>query len=1527
MNFLRKINNLALICIFLINTNCATAQTVAPASNIPSWTGPIIEPTLPPVSTFPDLSNYSNTDDRNFVRTYTPHKATTDPNELSIDNNTSLSEIHTTYYDGLGRPLQEIQQGSWSTAYSDLVAVHTYDAIGRESYKYLPFSTNDANNHSKLKTTPLNTLSTQYNGLYNGQEPYRKVEYDNSPQNKVSRVLAPGHSWVGSNRGKEITYGTNTTSFFTKIFKYSYSSLGILGLPTLDGEYDVNQLFSNKVVDEDGTFSITYKDKEGKLIAKMTSYSETSNSYSPNLYKEYNITYYVYDDASNLRFVISPEAYKASWLNSGNITMNIADNLCYQYAYDTYGRMIAKKQAGKEAEYFIYDKRNRPVLTQDGNMRKNGKNDWFFTIYDAMDRVVNTGIYSAPAWYEPYTLAGFLDNTSSSNQFTTSQLMYYLTHTDENYVRIFALDNCLIYTTNLYDDYNHPAFSMKPFTYFYNGQLTGSQSVASITSQSALYRGLKTGQFVRILDNANYQQWTLSNPVLFSAYYYDDKERLIQTQTDTHVNGTDVQTMQYDFAGTLLSSVYNHTNPNAISPESAFPNMMHQTTIVKRYTPDYIGGGINTKLEQRVNNSGFTLLNNLGFDALHRVNYKSQNVATNSYTYNIRNWITGINPSYLFSNNASRFFSEQIFYDDGNTFPSKLYNGNISGVIWKGFGSQAQARSYGYSYDHLNRLTDAMFNERRPITVQPNNSTIYQWDHDMLDYTMSNVKYDYNGNILQMNQRGTNTSGGTPIDMDKLTYHYAPNSNTLINVDDAATIPTTNPDFKDYNNNSGNGDDYLYDDNGNLLTDLNKNIYSITYNYFNKPQFLSAGLGSIEYIYDGLGNKLEKIVTPIQVSQINPDNKVDYVGPFVYEKNNLKLFGHEEGRCRPVQTSTTGIPNFYYDYFVKDHQNNVRSIVNLTTAYPEEFFANPFQFTSGNKVYTASHEVSLANTENLVWSNIDEVRDDKPDPTNWDEKAARLDGMDDMKRIGTAIMLRVMPGDEFKLSADSYHKDYTPDSTASTADMLSSLLATLAGGSMINGQTVAEVPENVNVINNTLSNPNLAGQYENLINANIDSTQPLAFLNYLVFDEHFNLVKEQSGAIQVSGNPEEWSHMSLDDVISIGQSGYLSVFISSQAKIPVHFDHVSLYYFKGNVLEENHYYPYGLTISTTTNNPLEKNNIKYSSKELQSDAFINTFSSAVSDNVRLETYDFGARMQDPQIGRWWQMDPLAELAHNFSPYNYTLDNPVRFIDPTGLCPTDNTRGAEPDRTRGKGDDGDDSKYTGEDGGTAVGDIIPWTGPETELEGLHTGTSIGDLISNLLNSLGFGGNDGFRGNNYDGLLCDASSSSWTLDLMLQEIANKQGSYNNPYVLEEPTISACRPDNQSDANHVRMDIYSGVGLGIDIADNVAIKSIELGAEAVGYEALIGSTKALSTGMGLTNIFLTGLKVYSIGNGKWTTADKIDAAMGTISIFVTPIGTIWFGANMASMLISGHTMSEYVGKIYDDGNYLYLLPTYVH
>ena len=113
-----------------------------------------------------------------------------------------------------------------------------------------------------------------------------------------------------------------------------------------------------------------------------------------------------------------------------------------------------------------------------------------------------------------------------------------------------------------------------------------------------------------------------------------------------------------------------------------------------------------------------------------------------------------------------------------------------------------------------------------------------------VDFTVSNLTYDANGNIKSMDQKGLKVANSQPI--DQLTYHYKPNSNKLLNVADGVSDPNiVLGDFRvsqDYTTilNGPKVDaavnyDYEcdYDLNGNLKLDYNKDIMAITYSHLN----------------------------------------------------------------------------------------------------------------------------------------------------------------------------------------------------------------------------------------------------------------------------------------------------------------------------------------------------------------------------------------------------------------------------------------------------------------------------------------------------------------------------------------------------------------------------------------------------------------------------------------------------------------------------------------------------------------------
>jgi len=797
------------------------------------------------------------------------------------------------------------------------------------------------------------------------------------------------------------------------------------------------------------------------------------------------------------------------------------------------------------------------------------------------------------------------------------------------------------YSTNLsyfFTTYNTSPTYAVPITYFpiTRGQVTGT--IAYII-------GTTTGQ------------------VMTDVNFYDDRGRVLQTESVNISNGVDLMTLQYDFSGKPLRTLLIH-NKNGL------PAAQQHIVVTKlSYDPAFRLKSIfknidGAAIDQLIDSMQYNELGQL------RAKYLGSNVDSLVYAYNIRGWLSGINPNYV-AGTATNYFGMELGYDKstsvapGNSYSGQQYNGNIEGTVWKSAGSNIN-RKYGFTYDPVNRLTGAGFTQY--------NGTGFDTSAK-IDFSVSNLSYDANGNILTMNQSGFLIGQSGPIDVLQYTYLNGGISNRLQSVVDGADNPTSQLGDFHYaqTNKQTTAIDYSYDGNGNLNSDNNKAIDYIRYNYLGLPDTVHMmSKGTIVYTYDAKGTKWKKTITD---SLARHSTTILYIGGFVYQQNDsiinadggvdtLQFMAHEEGRARwAFQKFTTGATgySFQYDFFEKDHLGNTRMVLTQerdTTNYiatMEAAYRTTESQLFGNIASTCVAWTSMPNYQNIPNS----VR--YPPGITVNDSVSKVDYTGSSgQTTGPSLLLKVMSGDSLKIGVQCFYNTGTGSTNNSS---FSSVLNSLANGLV----SIAGVTHG-SLSNLTASNSSVYTGVTSFLGSDetAPSGYPKAYLNWIFLDDQFNYVSSLSGSVPAASanNPAgSMNTVAPGSQIAMNKSGYLYIWVSNETQgWDVFFDNLAVQYKQGPLLEENHYYPFGLTMAGISDKAVKtqyaQNKYRYNGKELQDQEF--------SDGTGLEEYDFGARFQDPQLGVWHGIDPLAGKNSRWSPYSYAMNNPVRFIDRDGM---------------------------------------------------------------------------------------------------------------------------------------------------------------------------------------------------------------------------------------------------------------------
>ncbi|NTS39868.1 hypothetical protein HRG84_03045 [Flavisolibacter sp. BT320] len=1229
---------------------------------------------------------YPTTAPVNYVRSWEAVAPETNPNNLTVTTTLDKAVMTSQYVDGLGRPIQTVVKGITPLG-KDLVTPVVYDAFGREEVKYLPFAANSTGGNTSVsdglfKRNPFQQDSAFSKAQYPGEAYfYGQTMFEASPLNRVLESFAPGDSWAGTagqalatnRRSVKTSYLINAVSDSVRIW---IPSATVSSAPSSTTRYGAGELYKTVTTDEQGKQVVEYKDKEGKVVLKKVQLATTPGTGHVG----WLCTYYVYDDLNQLRFVLQPQAV-ALMLAAGNwtITTTQRDELCFYYGYDGRGRMNIKKVPGAGEVHMVYDIRDRLVMTQDANLRAGSK--WLVTIYDTLNRPFLTGLYNSAATRATHQTAA--DNLpAAAYPFPTNvppgSGWELLTETGyDSYDNLpsgapsSALDNTHITATNfILSDFN-----------------TAATGYAQQISRSLQTKGLPTWTKVKVLGTAS--------DFLYTVTLYDEKGRVVQVKSTNVTSGTDVATTQYDFSGKVLRTHVKHQKSGTLAniyqvlTKMGYDAAGRVTTVKKRVNNNMTSNSTDkTILVNSYNELGQLKTKGLGTNPLNT------NVAleTLGYDYNIRGWMLGVNRAYAKSTAAgTNYFGFDLGYDRtaiqtaGGTslgnFAKGAFNGNITGMVWKSRGDN-EIRRYDFTYDNVNRLTGAAFKQYTGGDFNLNAG---------IDFSVSGLSYDANGNILTQNQRGWKITGSATI--DSLLYSYTPGTNKLLNVYDRANDATTKlGDFRTSTLHPTQGVkatttvDYSYDANGNLVKDLNKNLVTfggangIVYNHLNLPQTITvkasgtANKGTIQYVYDAAGNKLKKITT----EGAKVTTTLYMIG--TYQNDSLQFLPHEEGRLRPIQNIQAP---FVYDYMLKDHLGNVRMVLTeeqQTAYYPAATLEGNQSTTALSMLNWEKGFYSIDNTKIVAKSSIPSwtVSNDYPNhngnppynsvasgsyPANYtvtegstSANVYKLNAA--TNKTGLGFMIKVMAGDIVNIFGKSYF--YAPSqsftngnsSALTLSGIFASLLGTPGNAAAAKGLTDAQL-QTLNSGTYSVPSTFIRG------GDGTTSSSPKAYINYIFFDEQFRYAGGNASRVGTSGTVKNhWSDASLKN-IAAPKSGFLYVYVSNESNVDVFFDNLQVVHNRGFILEETHYYPFGLTmsgISSKSAGSLENRKKFNNGTELNTDFDLNW-------------HETNFRSLDAQLGRFWQIDPLATSSYHLTSYNYASSNPILRNDPLGLKDT------------------------------------------------------------------------------------------------------------------------------------------------------------------------------------------------------------------------------------------------------------------
>lgn len=1117
------------------------------------------------------------------------------------DNNQSVQ-----YFDGLGRPIQSVTtQGS--PLKKDLVQPIVYDAYGREHRKYLPVVPNASNGWFK-------------NGIIdaNGNYAGAALDFYNNPSDKIADDPKPFAETIfePSPLNRVLKQGSPGLAWQPDATN-SYSSTD----RTIKNAYEFNT--ANEVLRWTYTPPVS-----GYPFGKVNVGSASTPVYyaANQLYKnktkdEQHNEVIEYKDKSNrtvLKKVQSGASQYAStyylYDDLGQLVCVIPPEAVNRLATEYYhaGATDVTKDTflRRWAFRYKYDHRRRMTIKHvpgaDSVRMVYDRRDRLVMTQDGVQRLSNKWLFSKYDVLNRPIITGIYTHGSNVTQAQMSALIS-TTVFFETYNGVAATHG-YTNTAALFPSSN---ISILTVTYYDNYSFTTMVSGLGYSTNSLSVTNLNgtftqpSSAFQRVTGQVTGTKINIlgTSNYLWAATYYDDKYRVIQTIAQNHKSGTDRVSNLYDFAGKLLQTRRTYV-VNGVT-----------RYVLETFTYDHAGRLLT--VAHNTNGAGnITLVKNdynelgeLVDKQLHSTNGTTFKQSVD-HRYNIRGWLTKINEpdvsTMALGETLEDYFGMELAYN--NTLPgvssNPAFNGNISAVKWStGVVGAANKQGYHYNYDALNRLsTSGHYKERIVLGT----GWVWQDDNSNLE---TGFNYDLNGNILALQRRGAKEST-----MDNLTYNYTGNQLNYVNDTWDATTGFVN-------GNTGT-DDYLYDVNGNMTVDKNKGITAITYNHLNLPVQVNKGASDyIVYTYDATGRKLTQ-----QVFGSTP-KVTDYIGELLFEGTTpvLKQISHSEGRVLPDGA------NWEYQYHLKDHLGNVRVTFTAKTQTPVTSTAN----------FEAATNTAFTNYFRTSFDLVDRT-DAGTTYTHVQHLNGGVNG-----RVGVGKSISVLPGD--KVSIGAWAKYMNLGSTSNTTSFITALASAFGTSSIATGE-LGKLYSGLNSYATAVPNGDHPEDDENA---------PKAFVTILLFDKDYNLVDaawKQITTVGLQSSPtvKQPPHDYLFKEVTVREPGFAYVFVSNEhpTYVDLYFDDVTVTHTPSPIVSSSDYFAFGLQHTTGERAGVYEQRQLYNSKELQ-------------DELKIGWLDYGARMYQPDLGRFFNQDRFSEIYFPLSPYNYAANTPLNIVDING----------------------------------------------------------------------------------------------------------------------------------------------------------------------------------------------------------------------------------------------------------------------